>query len=343
MSLLDNPTAFSTDLAAPLGGEVVAVANAATARADHDDSAGELVIVARTGSGSLRAVGGDGCGPLRAAVSVAVAAGNTRLWEGAHDVETVERSVRTLPEIIRTTAEATGVHVAHVGCVEDDSIAAVAVWFEIDGHVSSAAVRRETMQLLTVAAERQREFFAARAAVAAAEAPTVQQPTADGRRQFDPDDPNLDMTTGLATRAQFEHAMENYESDEATLVVVDLDRFSQVPEHYGEEIADAVLLKIADRLVSSCRGDDLIARIGVDTFAILFADAPRSVGLHVAKRLLDTIALPLDVEGGPEVVTATVALAHQFGLVDMDELLESADGAVASGKRAGSGKLVVAS
>jgi hypothetical protein len=42
-------------------------------------------------------------------------------------------------------------------------------------------------------------------------------------------------------------------------------------------------------------------------------------------------------------VTATVALSHQFGLVDMEELFESADSAVASGKRSGHGRLVIAS
>lgn len=340
MSLLEDQITNSPDHATPMGGEIVAVANAATARVEHDST--ELVIVARTANGSLQAVGGSGSGPLRAAVSVAVAAGNTRLWDGAADLETVEHSVRSLPEIIRSTAEASGVHVAHVGCIEDESIAAVAVWFEIDDDVTSPTDRNETMQLLNVAAARQREYFAARAAVAAAHAPAA-EPESDGSRHFDPNDPNLDATTGLATRTQFEDALEHYESDEATLVVVDLDDFARVSQQYGEAAADAVLLEIADRLVSSCRSDDLIARIGVDTFAILFADAPRSVGLHVAKRLLDTIATPLELDGGPEAVTATVALAHQFGLVDMEELMESADDAVASGKRAGSGKLVVAS
>ncbi len=342
MSLIEDQITPSTDSTTPLGGEIVAVANAATARAEHDESVGELVIVARTSTRTLQAMGGTGSGPLRAAVSVAVAAGNTRLWDGAPAGGTVEHPVRALPEIIRTTAEASGVSAAHVGFVEDDSVAAVAVWFEIDGRVTSPTERQETMELLAVAAERQREHFAARAAVAAEAAPADDDTTDDGRH-FDPGDPNLDATTGLATRVRFEDALEHYESDEATLVVVDLDGFARVPEQYGEDVADAVLLEIADRLVSSCRGDDLIARIGVDTFAVLFADAPRSVGLHVAKRLLDTIALPLSVENGPEAVTATVALAHQFGLVDMEELMESADDAVASGKRSGSGKLVVAS
>lgn len=332
-------------LAAPAGGEIVAVANAATARADHEPSAGELVIVARTSDGGHRAIGGGGVGPLRASISVAVAAANSRLWNDVDGLDTVERSTRSMPEIVRTAAEASNIATAHIGCVLDDAdpaLAALAIWFEIDGSVANAADRRATMEMLSAAAERQRSFFADRAAEQAATAPAP-TPASSGRREFDADDPTIDSVTGLATRADFEAAMEDYESDEATLVVVDLDGFAKVAGDYGDTIADAVLRELADRMVSSCRRDDLIARIGPDTFAILFAEAPRSVGLHVAKRLLDTIAMPLPVAGGPEVVTATVALAHQFGLVDMEELLESADDAVASGKRSGTGRLVIAS
>jgi diguanylate cyclase (GGDEF)-like protein len=348
-----EPTDSHIGLTAPAGGEVVAVANAATARADHDPSRGALVIVARTADGEHRTVGGGVVGPLRAAISVAVAAGNHRLWRGAEGLGTVERSTRSLPEIVRTAAEASNVTTAHVGCILDDggvadsdpgarsNVAAVAVWLEIDGNVTCTADRRATMELLAAAAERQRNYLAAQAE-RAADTITAAAVTQD-RREFDALDPRLDGVTGLATRASFEAAMGNYESDEATLVVVDLDGFATVAAESGDAIADAVLREIADRMVSSCRRDDLIARIGPDTFAILFADASRSTGLQIAKRLLDTIAMPLPIAGGPEVVTATVALAHQFGLVDMDELWESADDAVASGKRAGTGRLVIAS
>ena len=342
MTMLDHRPHHQ--LSAPAGGEIVAVANAATARADHDPRLGQLVIVARTADGSHRAIGGGGIGPLRAAVSVVVAAGNYRLWAGTSGTTTVERPVRSLPEIVRSAAEASDILVAHVGCIQDDSVAAVAVWFEVDGNVASVTERNSTMELLAAAAAQQSEFFALRSARAAAEAAALAEaaPTTSGRT-YDADDPNLDSTTGLATRQQFEDAMEAYDSDEATLVVVDLDGFAEVAETYGETITNAVLHEIADRLVTTCRRDDLIARLGPDTFAVLFSEAPRSVGLHIAKRLLETIALPLPIAGGPEVVTATVALAHQFGLVDMDELLESADGAVASGKRSGTGRLVIAS
>jgi diguanylate cyclase (GGDEF)-like protein len=341
MSDLREPT--FDGLSAPAGGEIVAVANAAAAHADHDDSVGELVIVARTASGDHRTVGGGRVGPLRAAISVAVAAGNYRLWRGAVGHDTIERPVRALPEIVRAAAEAAGVQVVHIGCIEDESLAAIAAWFEVDGKVAGANARRDTMLLLSTAAERQREFFAAKVAATAARPEPQPAAAPSGARSFDPDDPRLDAVTGLATRVHFEDAMNNYQSDEATLVVVDLDDFESVSAQYGESVTDAVLREIADRLVSSCRREDLIARLDVHTFAILFTDASRSVGLHVAKRVLATIALPLPIAGGPEVVTATVALSHQFGLVDMDELFEAADSAVASGKRSGHGRLVIAS
>lgn len=340
--MTEDCSRIDDDRPAVAGGDIVSVAEAATARATRDPRLGGLVIVARTPNGDHRAVGSESLGPLRAAISVAVAADNTRLWSDVVGNETVEQPTRSMPEIVRAAAEASNVGTAHVGCIQDDSLAALAVWFEIDGHVASAADRRSTMELLATAAQRQREVFAERAATAAANAPAVPADAPTGRT-FDADDPHLDRVTGVATKAEFEAAMENYDSDEATLVVVDLDGFAPIAEQYGETVTEAVLLEIADRLVSSCRRDDLIARLGPDTFAVLFAEATRSVGLQVAKRLLDNIAQPLAVDGGPESVTATIALAHQIGLVDMEELYESADHAVASGKRSGTGRLVVAS
>lgn len=333
------------DLAAPAGGEILAVANALTARVAHDPSLGEIAIVARTADGEMRSIG-SGIGPVRAAVSVAVAGGHDRLWAGVQGTETVEMPIRALPEVIRTAATAIGFTHAHVGCIQDDGIAAIAVWFGTDDQVASSAQRAEAMSLLAAATERQREFIDAREQARRDSAPEVAEDATDdgqGIRRFDPDDPDLDAHTGLATVDRFTAALEDYESDEATLVVVDLDAFDDVIAQYGDDTGNAVVREVADRLVRTCRRDDLIARLDTTSFAVLLYDASRSVGLQVAKRLLDTIAEPLAFSDGPESVTATIALAHQFGLVDTEELLESADLAVASGKRAGSNRLVIAS
>ena len=62
----------------------------------------------------------------------------------------------------------------------------------------------------------------------------------------------------------------------------------------------------------------------------------------IAKRLAAAVAAPLPDDLGPDSVTATTALAHQSGLVDLEEMFDSAAAAVASGKRSGTGKLVLA-
>lgn len=331
---------------APLGGETAAMAEAIVTHRLHDLGAGGLVIAARTENGSFRTYGGDSLGPVRASVAVAVAAGNSRLWEGAVGTDTVEQPVSELPEVIRASARAGGLTHAYVGCIEDETVAAVAVWFEVDGAVAGPDRRREAMELLAAAAQRQADFFKQRTQAAtdkiAADAAAA-GPVGEGDRTFDATDPKLDATTGLATRAEFESALEDFEADEATLVVVDIDDFADLTVHYDTDVLDQVARAVADRLVGTCRGSDLIARLDEHSYAILLHEATRAVGLQVAKRLLDTVAKPLDVDSGPDNVTATVALAHQFGLVDMEELVESADLAVASGQRAGRGRLVIAS
>ncbi|NNE11879.1 MAG: GGDEF domain-containing protein [Ilumatobacter sp.] len=334
------------DLSAPAGGEILAVANALSARAAHHSGQGEIVIVARAGNREMRSVGSS-IGPVRAAVSVAVDGGHDRLWAETQGTDTVEMPIHALPEVIRTAASPIGYTHAHVGCVRDDGLAAVAVWFSAGDAGPDATQRKEAMQLLAAAAERQREYLAMRDQEAreraAFEAALEDAEETGGPRTFDPDDPNFDPVTGLASRDRFEETLEEYESDEATLVVVDVDEFDAIVSEHGDDVANTVLRELADRLLDACRRDDVIARLGASSFAVLLHEASRAVGLQVAKRLLETMAQPLPFTNGPDAVTATVAMAHQFGLVDTDELIESADLAVASGRRAGSNRLVIAS
>lgn len=342
MSMSQDATSASSPTAPALG-EILAVATTLTSANAQAEDHGELVIVARTRTGEYRTVSGSQSA-LRASVSVAVAADNHRAWNQAPSDHTVEVASAAMPEILRATVEAEGIDTAHVGRIHDDSIAAVAIWFVVDNQVASSEQRSEALGRLSDAARIDGEHAAAAAAEAARNAPAdlVKGSDEPGSRSFDPDDPNIDSTTGFAVKERFDEALDDFEGDEATLVVVALDDFAAVTEQHGDDVADAVLREIADRLANACRVGDLIARLGPATFAVLLTDATRAVGLQVAKRLLDDIALPLATSDGPDSITATIALAHQIGLVDTEEMMESADDAVASGQRSGSGRLVVA-
>lgn len=339
MTIAPTPTSSFDVLTGPVQDELLAAAATIATRAVNDPTHGVLVIVVRPDGSDHRVIAGGGTGVLRAAVSVAAAAGNDRAWREAPDGDTAEQPVRTLPEVIAAAAD--GVQSVHTGCVRvDGAIESVAIWFETWHGVASPEQRRAALVELAAAGRRERER---RAALVAA-SPTVDE--ADGQddaaREFDPSDPELDPVTGLLRAERFDELMTDFDRDEAMLVLLDLDGFAGVAAEWGDEISDQILRGVADRLVSNCRRGDVIARIGHDRFAVLFAAIERSEVIEVAKRLLAAVAEPLPSDLGPDRVTATVALAHQVGLVDLEEMLESASDALASGKRSGAGRVVLA-
>lgn len=338
MTIAPAPSSRFDSAASRATDELGSAALAATAGTSGVQRPGSLVIVVHPERDDSHVVAAEGVDALRAAVAVAVASGNDRLWTDAPTDATIERPVRSLPEVVRASAEAVNVLAVHTGAVRiEGSLEAVAIWFDSGAGVPPTAQRRTTLELLTIAAERDD----ARTAETTRPEPQPEVPS-DGR-SFDPTDPDLDTVTGLANRRSFECALEHYESDRATLVVIEIDHFDQLVELHGEADADQVLLTTADRLVGSCRKSDLIARLDRATFAVLFGDADRATALQISRRLLTELAEPLPVESGPSAVTATVALAHQFGLVDTDELMKSANDALTSGKRVGGGRLFLGS
>ena len=324
----------------PADDPLVAAASAATARVAADAGQGVLVVILRPGTATADVVAGGGTGVLRAAVSVAVASGNDRLWRDAPHGATSECTVRDLPEVIAASADGAGVRRIHTGCVRrGDAVDAVAVWFEGWNGVADPDERRRTLCDLE------------RAAISAAERsddPSDLDPqetsgvATDERRTWSADDPLLDPTTGALTSHAFFDSIDDFDGDEATMLVVDLDGFTAVSDAWGDEVADEVLRIVVDRMVGTVRRDDRIARLDHDRFALLLGAVDRSSVMQIGKRILADIAEPLPADLGPDHVTATVALAHQIGLVDLEEMFDSAIAAVASGKRSGTGRLVLA-
>ena len=342
MTLAPTPTTSFDVLTGPVHDQLLAAAASATTRAIGDPSHGVLVVIVRPDADDHHVVSGGGSGVLRAAVSVAVGAGNDRLWRDAPENDTIEQPTRSLPEVIAAAAEADGVRAVHTGCVRSgESIETVAIWFETWNGVASPTERREVLALLASAAASERTR---RTEIAAAAAPVPVEVAADEPtvRTFDPNDPNLDAVTGLLTAECFEDHLLSFDRDEAMLVLIDLDGFSTVSNEWGNDVSDQILRLTADRLVETCRGNDIIGRVAHDRFAILFGELARSEALQISKRLIAAVAAPLPVGTGPANVTGTVAMAHQVGLVDLEEMFESATDALASGKRSGAGRLVLA-
>jgi len=156
---------------------------------------------------------------------------------------------------------------------------------------------------------------------------------------------HTDSLTGLANRYtlrdQVAAAMEQGRG--TALLLLDLDHFKAINDSLGHTAGDAVLRAVAMRLRAGLRPNDLVARLGGDEFAILMPqtddaqDVPRW-----AQRLVDTLALPIEVESRRLRIGASVGVALcGDGAVGVDELLAQADLAVYAAKEAGGGRYVV--
>ncbi len=325
---------------------LLAAAAAAAARcADHEQDS--FVVIVRPNA-HHEVVAGGGNGVLRAAVSVAAGAGNDRAWRDAPAGSTIETAPRSLPEVIAAAATGAGIRRVHTGRIDvDGTTFAVAMWFEASEIGTTEDARLAVLESLRHAAEQSartaaREETEPAAAVTAAPLVDDAAPADGDARVFDSSDPRLDPVTGVLRAEMFEAVVEEYEDEDANLVMLDIDGYDELRATYGDEVVDLVLRRTADRLVTNSRRNDVIARLGDDRFVVLFHGVTRSDVLGIAKRLVGALHEPLDIDGGPADITATIAVAHQEGLVDLEEMIESASAAIESGKRAGAGRLVLA-
>jgi diguanylate cyclase (GGDEF)-like protein/PAS domain S-box-containing protein len=151
-----------------------------------------------------------------------------------------------------------------------------------------------------------------------------------------------DALTGLANRRHLTERVERAVADaraqgrSVALLVVDLDRFRHINDSLGHEMGDRVLLDVARRIQGCLRHEDLLARLGGDQFAILVAPADAAAAEATAKRVLNVVAQPCNVEGAQFTLTCSigVALAPSHGNTP-DELVRHAEAAMRAVKDAG--------
>ncbi|KAB0265752.1 putative bifunctional diguanylate cyclase/phosphodiesterase [Microvirga brassicacearum] len=154
-----------------------------------------------------------------------------------------------------------------------------------------------------------------------------------------------DSLTGLANRMSLRERMEqllmNVQHQEASLAVLclDLDRFKEVNDSLGHETGDALLMAVADRLRGCVRGNDLVARVGGDEFAVLhLSQNVSSDSDALARRLIDAISEPFDLDGQEVVIGTSIGIALAVeGSLSSNRLLKHADLALYRAKASGRG------
>jgi len=140
------------------------------------------------------------------------------------------------------------------------------------------------------------------------------------------------------------------EGGEFAVMVVDLDRFKSVNDHWGHAAGDAVLVEVARRLGQSLRSGDLLARIGGEEFLAALPATGLTEGRIVAERLCHAVEeTPVQLPGGAGIaVTVSIGLAvgrapgAGVPLRDtMRDTVDRADRALLAAKSAGRNQVTI--
>lgn len=129
-----------------------------------------------------------------------------------------------------------------------------------------------------------------------------------------------DPLTGTLNRRGIEIAAEKSimacrkESSPLCAVVVDLDDFKRINDSFGHHCGDAALIAVATCLQRGMRGEDVLARIGGDEFAMLLPRTSHAEAVTIIEFLRSSIAaIEIVHDQSQTKVTASFGLAEMQG------------------------------
>ena len=156
-----------------------------------------------------------------------------------------------------------------------------------------------------------------------------------------------DVLTNLPNRAllldRVEHALRNSRRHgrRIALLFCDLDGFKQVNDRFGHAAGDAVLVEVAQRLVSCVRDTDTVARLGGDEFAILLEDVLPDQVDAACERILAALRPSANVAGRQLPLSTSIGVALGDSGRSAENLLRNADMAMYEAKSLGKDRWVM--
>ncbi|MFC5568659.1 diguanylate cyclase [Lysobacter yangpyeongensis] len=158
-----------------------------------------------------------------------------------------------------------------------------------------------------------------------------------------------DALTGLSNRRSADARLEAERTraqrlgEPLSVLMIDIDRFKAVNDHWGHAQGDRVLVALADVLRDELRGADLAARYGGEEFLVILPDTGIDAALDVAERIRQRIAaLHAERQDPALAITASVGLAELAKGEDAATLVARADAALYAAKAGGRNRSVVA-
>ncbi len=140
-----------------------------------------------------------------------------------------------------------------------------------------------------------------------------------------------DPLTGLPNRRSFFQRLERElaarDGASLSVAIVDANGLKALNDGFGHAAGDEALVRVGAILQAGVREGDLVARIGGDEFAVLFAGAPILTAERIVRRLAERIAKST-LGVGHRLPTIAWGVADATAEATVDGLVEAADRAM---------------
>ncbi|NNP74364.1 hypothetical protein A7P53_02275 [Acinetobacter defluvii] len=142
---------------------------------------------------------------------------------------------------------------------------------------------------------------------------------------------NTDSLTGVSNRLALENYLDTMAINPSQflqlgLIMVDIDNFKTVNDHYGHIVGDCVIEQVANTVQRSVKNADLIVRFGGDEFLVLVQGQPLAQLLALAEQIRFAIAaLKISIPDTDKSIHISVSLGVAVGASSWNELFMQAD------------------
>jgi diguanylate cyclase (GGDEF)-like protein len=123
-----------------------------------------------------------------------------------------------------------------------------------------------------------------------------------------------DLLTGLGNRNLFRReldraiAIAQRQKSSFSILMIDLNRFKEINDHYGHDAGDAILSEVGHRLSENVRSSDAYFRIGGDEFIGIIG--PNSDEQIVIKKIKELLSISINFQGHDLSVSASIGMAN---------------------------------
>ncbi|MGE8560020.1 MAG: GGDEF domain-containing protein [Acinetobacter sp.] len=149
----------------------------------------------------------------------------------------------------------------------------------------------------------------------------------------------IDPLTNALNRRSINYCLEKLERKPSSyaLVLIDLDHFKQINDHYGHDKGDETLIKVSQILSNIIRDSDVVGRFGGEEFILILNQSSWEQAQIIAERCRKAIQqLDLTSDSGESIkVTASFGIALSNTQFRPQQLLSQADKALYQAKACG--------